>query len=49
MEVMEEWGRADDRVMQRSYIAEVCISCAWFCHEIDGHCHTCAGCALMQA
>ena len=26
MEAMEEWGQADDRVIQRSYTSEVCIS-----------------------
>ena len=49
MEAMEEWGQADDRVIQRSYTSEVCISCAWFTYGIDAHCHTCVGCALMQA
>ena len=49
MLAMEEWGHADDRVIQRSYTAEVCISCAWFTYGIDAHCHTCVGCALMQA
>ena len=48
MEAMEEWGQADDRVIQRSYISEVCISCAWFTYGIDAHCHTCVGCALME-
>ena len=33
MKTMEEWGRADERVMQLSYTAEVCISSAWFCYE----------------
>ena len=49
MEAMEEWGHADDRVIQRSYTAEVCISCAWFTYGMEAHCHTCVGCALMQA
>ena len=49
MKTMEEWGRADDRVIQLSYTAEVCISSAWFCYGIDGHCSTCVGCALMKA
>ena len=49
MEAMEEWGHANDRVIQRSYTAEVCISCAWFTYGVDAHCHTCVGCALMQA
>ena len=49
MLAMEEWGHADDRVIQRSYTAEVCISCAWFTYGMDAHCHTCVGCALMQA
>ena len=49
MKTMEEWGRADDRVIQLSYTAEVCISSAWFCYGIDGHCHTCVDCALMEA
>ena len=48
MEAMEEWGHADDRVMQRSYTVEVCISCAWFTYGMDAHCHTCVGCALME-
>ena len=33
MEAMEEWGHADDRVIQRSYTAEACLSCAWFTTE----------------
>ena len=49
MEAMEEWDRADDRVIQRSCTVEACISCAWFTYGIDAHCHTCVGCALMQA
>ena len=49
MEAMEEWGHADDRMIQRSYTSEVCISCAWFTYGMDAHCHTCVGCALMQA
>ena len=48
MEAMEEWGHADDRVMQRSYTAEVCVSCAWFTYGMNAHCHTCVGCALME-
>ena len=48
MEAMEEWGHADDRVIQRSHTSEVCISCAWFTYGIDAHCHTCVGCALME-
>ena len=49
IEAMKEWGHADHRVMQRSYTAEACVSCAWFCYGMDQHCHTCVGCALMQA
>ena len=49
MLAMEEWGHADDRVIQRSYTAEVCMSCAWFTYGIDAHCHTCVGCALIEA
>ena len=49
VEAMEEWPYADDRVMQRSYTAEVCVACAWFCFGIDGYCHTSVGCALKQA
>ena len=49
MKTMEECVRADDRVMQLSYTAEVCISSVLFCHGIDGHCHTCVDCALMEA
>ena len=49
MEAMEEWVHADNLVIQRSYIAEVCISCAWFTYGMDVRCHTCVGCALMQA
>ena len=30
MLAMEEWGHADDRVIQRQYSEKVCISCAWF-------------------
>ena len=30
MEAMEAWPHADERVMQRSYNEQVCISCAWF-------------------
>ena len=48
MPAMEEWAHVDDRVMQRSYTAEVCISCAWFTYGMDAHCHTCVGCALME-
>ena len=29
MEAMEEWGHADDRVILRSYTAEMCISTGW--------------------
>ena len=47
MEAMEEWGHADDRVIQRSYTAEACISCAWFSYGMDAHCHTFVGCALI--
>ena len=46
---MEEWVHADNRVIQRSYTAEVCISCAWFTYGMNARCHTCVGCALMQA
>ena len=46
---MEEWGHADDCVIQRSYTAKVCISCAWSTHGMDANCRTCVGCALMQA
>ena len=46
---MEEWGHADDRVIQRQYSEKVCMSCAWFTYGIDAHCHTCVGCALMEA
>ena len=49
MLVMEEWRHADDRVMLRSYSAEVCTSCTWFTYGIDTHCHTCVGCDLMKA
>ncbi len=49
MEAMEEWGHADDSVIQRSCTAEACISCAWFTYGMDAHCRTCVGCALMQA
>ena len=48
MEAMEEWGHADDRVIQRSYTAEVCISCAWFTYGMDAHCHTLLGCTLRR-
>ncbi len=48
MEAMEEWGHTDDRVMQRSYTAEVYLSSAWFIYEMHAHCHTCVGCALME-
>ena len=46
--VKSKWRHADDRVIQRSYTAKVCISCAWFAYGMDAHCHTCVGCALMQ-
>ena len=49
MKTMGGCGRADDRVMQLSYTAEVCISSACFCYGIDGHCQTCVDCALMEA
>jgi len=49
MLAMEEWGHADDRVIQRQYSKKVCMSCAWFTYGIDAHCHTCVGCALMEA
>ena len=49
MLAMEEWGHADDRVIQRQYSEKVCMSCAWFTYGIDAHCHTCVGCALMEA
>ena len=49
MGTMEEWGHADDRVIQRQYSEKVCMSCAWFTYGIDAHCHTCVGCALMEA
>ena len=49
VEAMEEWPYADDLVMQRSYTAEVCVACAWFCFGMDAHCRTCVGCALQQA
>ena len=49
MEAMDEWGHADDRVIQHSYTAEVCILCAWFTYGMDAHCHTFVGRALMQA
>ena len=49
MEAIEEWGHADDRVIQRQYSEKVCMSCAWFTYGIDAHCHTCVGCALMEA
>ena len=48
MLAMEEWSHADDRVMQRSYTAEVCVSCAWFTYGMNAHCQTCVGCALME-
>ena len=48
MEAMEEWGHADDRVMQRSYTAEVYLSSAWFTYGMDAHFHTCVGYALME-
>ena len=48
MEAMEAWLHADDRVMQRSYAEQVCISCAWFTYGMDGHCHTVVGCALQE-
>ena len=35
--------------MQRSFTAQVCVSCAWFTYGMDGHCHTVVGCALQQA
>ena len=49
MEAMEAWPHADERVMQRSYNEQVCISCAWFTYGMDGHCHTVVGCALQEA
>ena len=49
MLAMEEWGHADDRVIQRQYSEKVCMSCAWFTYGLDAHCHTCVGCALMEA
>ena len=49
VEAVEEWPYADDRVMQRSYTAEVCVACAWFCFGIDSSCHTSVVCALQQA
>ena len=48
MLAMEEWDHADDRVIQRSYTAEACISRARFTYGTNTHCHTCVGCALMQ-
>ena len=45
---MEAWPHADDRVMQRSYTEQVCISCARFTYGMDGHCHTVVGCALQE-
>ena len=45
---MEELGHADESVIQRSYTAEACISCAWFTDGMDGHCHTVVGCALQE-
>ena len=48
MEAMEEWGHADDRVMQRSYTAEAYLSSAWFIYGMHAHCHTFVGCALME-
>ena len=33
MLAMEEWGHADDRVIQRQYSEKVCMSCAWFTTE----------------
>ena len=49
MEAMEAWPHADERVMQRSYNEQVCISCAWFTYGMDGHCHTVVRCALQEA
>ena len=49
MESIEEWGRADDRVIQCSYTAGIYISCAWITYGMDAHCHACVGCALVQA
>ena len=49
MEAMEAWPHADERVMQRSYNEQVCISCAWFTYGLDGRCHTVVGCALQEA
>ena len=49
MEAMEAWPHADERVMQRSYNEQVCISCAWFTYGLDGRCHTVVRCALQEA
>ena len=49
MEAMEAWPHADERVMQRSYNEQACISCAWFTYGMDGHCHTVVRCALQEA
>lgn len=48
MEAMEERGQADDRVIQRSYTSEACISCVGLNYGIDAHFHTSVGCALMK-
>ncbi|MEC7738383.1 MAG: hypothetical protein VYE46_05865 [Cyanobacteriota bacterium] len=44
MEAMEEWGHADDRVIQRQlHRRDVHL------YGMDVHCHTCVGCALIEA
>ena len=49
MEAMEEWGHADARVMQRSYTAEVCVSCAWFTYGMDTLPHLCRLCTRWKS
>ena len=49
MLAMQGWGHADDRVIQRQCSEKVCMSCALFTYGIEAHCHTCVGCALMEA
>ena len=39
MEAMEAWPHADERVMQRSYNEQVCISCAWFTYGTVSYTH----------
>ena len=45
---MEEWDFVEERGLQGWKGARICMTCQHLAYGVDQHCHTLAGCNLMQ-